>query len=166
MRQVLLAMALGLLPAFAAAELRPFQAGSLAEVEQHFVGEPFLLVLWSVDCAPCYGELEMLGRLKQQYPQLNLALVSTDPVAMRDETAKVLKEYRLDIPFNWIFADAHVERLRYRIDPDWFGELPRSYFYDRQHRRRGVSGVLDERQIREWINVMPEYGVVSGVGGK
>ncbi len=151
MRESLLAIVLGLLPALVPAAQQPFHADSLAGIERQFTGESFLLVLWSVDCPPCYRELEILGRVQQEYPQMNLVLVATDPITMQHETAMVLEEYRLEVSANWIFADSHVERLRYSIDPQWYGELPRSYFYDEEHQRTAHSGVLTEAQVRHWF---------------
>ena len=45
------------------------------------------------------------------------------------------------------FTDPNIERLRYTIDPDWFGALPRSYFYDERGNRKGVSGLLSKEKI-------------------
>ena len=53
---------------------------------------------------------------------------------------------RIAIQFRDRFA-----KLRYGIDPSWFGELPRSYFYDAAHNRLPHSGALNEDHIEAWL---------------
>ena len=92
-----------------------FLADSLDQIESQYSNEPFLLVLWEINCFPCHEELETLGVLKQSHP--------------------------------------NIERLRYSIDPDWFGELPRNYFYDANSSRIGFSGKLTEDILLEWLSM-------------
>jgi hypothetical protein len=51
----------------------------------------------------------------------------------------------------WVFADDAPERLRYAIDPEWAGELPRTYLYDRSCGRIAVSGALSPEILRRWL---------------
>src|SRR5690606_18241478 len=130
---------------------KPFMAQSLKAIEAEHEGEAFLLVLWSVTCAPCFAELAMLSEALAVDPQLPIVLVATDPPAMRDEVEAVLADYDL-LPYaGWQFAEAMPEKLRFHIDPDWYGELPRSYVYDAAHRRRGHSGALSAEQLQHWL---------------
>lgn len=135
----------------ASAEQLAFDEDSLAEIEQHYAGERFLLNLWSVDCPPCRDELEIFSRLQQEDPDINLILVATDGPDLHAEAIAVLREFQLDGIVSWMYADANAERLRYSIDREWFGELPRSYFYAADSSRIAVSGVLDEARIRGWL---------------
>ncbi len=41
-----------------------FGVDTFAEIKSARSGQAFLLSLWSIDCAPCRLELEMLGELK------------------------------------------------------------------------------------------------------
>ena len=43
------------------------------------------------------------------------------------------------------------EKLRYVIDQDWYGELPRSYYYDADHQRSSHSGTLSQQQLSAWL---------------
>lgn len=145
-------LALGLGWGAAAASARPlvFTPDTLGELEQGYADQPFLLVLWSIHCAPCFAELDMLGTLLAEHPDLPLALVSTDPPEAVEEVVMTLEDYGLDHLRSWQF-DGFAERLRFAIDPDWFGELPRSYFYDATHARRAHSGTLRETTVRQWL---------------
>ncbi|MDX1491055.1 MAG: hypothetical protein R3332_07200 [Pseudohongiellaceae bacterium] len=127
--------------------IRHFEASSLASLKQEFAGQPFVLSLWSIDCLPCRVELEMLGEIKRQSPDFPLLLVSTDPIEQREEAVYILEEYGLDAIDTWMFADSFVERLRFSIDPNWYGELPRSYFYDEDHNRQAHSGILSREEL-------------------
>lgn len=135
----------------ASESLKPFKSGSLQAIEQSRAGQAFFIVLWALDCPPCRKELELLGQLQRQHENLPLVLISTDDIGQRNEVMAVLDKYSLANADAWIFADSYTERLRHAIDPQWYGELPRSYFYDRHHARRAVSGILKERELKDWL---------------
>lgn len=147
---LVLLMLLGL-PVVGATEQQPFDNHSLDTIEQRYAGERFLLVLWSVDCAPCRDELRLLGELRREYPLLNIVLVATDDIVQRATLERILAGQGLGDADTWIFAEADVERLRHGIDPEWFGELPRSYFYDAAANRRSVSGRLSADAVTDWL---------------
>lgn len=132
---------------------KPFAPGSLAEIEQAYDGERFILVLWQIDCAPCHGEMIMLGKLLAEHPQMNLVLVGMDPLELRAETGALLDEYGLAGADSWLFAEDNLERLRHDIDPAWYGEAPRNYLYDAAGARSGFSGKLDEQKVRDWLSL-------------
>ncbi len=144
---------LGLLciPATAMAEFQPFSSKSLAHIRAARDGRPFLLVLWSISCPPCLQELEHLGQLQTGFMPDGLVLISTDGPEYADEALQVLSRYGLAEAENWHFTGNFPERLRYYIDPDWYGELPRAYFYDADHERMARSGVSNMAMIRQWI---------------
>jgi thiol-disulfide isomerase/thioredoxin len=131
-------------------EPQPFVRGSQQAIVTAHAGTPFVLSLWSLDCTYCRHDLAMLGRLQKDHPQLRLVMVATDPPSRRGEIAPTLAGLGVEGE-SWLFADAYAERLRYEVDTEWFGELPRTYFYDGKGERIGVSGSLDEEAVREWI---------------
>lgn len=137
--------AAGAAPAF-----RPLQAGSFAGLVAARRDQPFLLVLWSITCGPCRDEFALLREVRASYPRLPLVLVSTDDVSEEAMAATLLRDFAMDGHESWIFAD-DAQKLRFEIDPDWYGELPRAYFYDASHRREGVSGSLARQRIEDWI---------------
>ncbi|MGH8471931.1 MAG: TlpA family protein disulfide reductase, partial [Gammaproteobacteria bacterium] len=110
-------------------------------------GKPLVLVLWSIDCSACVSELGVLARSVQEHPGMDLVFVATDDTARAEEAQRVLSRHGLGDRESWIFADTNRQRLRYEIDPRWYGELPRSYFYDHNHRRVPLSGKLQQQHL-------------------
>lgn len=146
---------LALLPALlsslpARAELQDFDQDSLPAIEAALAGEPFLLLLWSVHCAPCIAELKALGEVIDDPALPPVVMVATDPASMAEEVGLVLADYGLEDVPGWRFADPMPERLRYAIDPGWYGELPRSYFYAADGTRSAHSGRLTRQHLQDW----------------
>lgn len=129
---------------------RPLQSGSFDTLVAARRNRPFLLVLWSITCGPCRDEFALLREMRTRHPGLPLVLISTDDLSDEAMAAKALQDFAMAGEENWIFAD-DAQKLRYEIDPDWYGELPRAYFYDAAHRRAGISGALARERIEAWI---------------
>jgi thiol-disulfide isomerase/thioredoxin len=136
---------------FADTALRPFQPTSLGQIEDTRKDQSFIVILWSIDCPPCLKEFALLQQLKEEIPKDGLVLIATDNTEYSDSVHKLLSEFQLENMDNWIFADATPERLRYSIDPAWYGELPRAYFYNKSHQRFSHSGSLTKKQLQEWL---------------
>lgn len=134
------------------AEIRPFQAASLKQIESARPGKAFILSFWSAACTHCPAELRTLGELSRRYPKLEVVLVAADTPAETPELARLAADFGLARQPQWVFADDQPERLRHAIDRRWFGELPRTYFYDRQHRREGRSGVIPTADLERWVD--------------
>lgn len=149
---VVILLALGAVSPSQADNFLPFKADSFAQIKAEFTGKEFLVGLWSVDCPPCLVELEMMGNLLQAYPNLPFVLISTDPIEERQSAAEFLEDFGLEHIESWMFADNFSERLRFTIDPGWFGELPRSYFFDSQHNMRSHSGIMTPEQLQQWFD--------------
>ena len=132
--------------------LRSFVPGSAATLAEQWRNDRFLLVLWSVDCAPCLKEFEQFQALRRQGRDLPLVLVATDGLAERERVSEVLARFGLQDVENWVFADENAARLRFEIDPAWYGEMPRSYFYGANGQRKAVSGGLSAPQITAWLD--------------
>jgi hypothetical protein len=88
--------------------------------------------------------------MRTRYPHLPLVLISTDDISDEAMAAMALKDFAMDGEESWIFAD-DAQKLRFEIDPGWYGELPRAYFYDASHHREGVSGRLARERIEAWL---------------
>lgn len=130
-----------------------FTTTTLAAIQQQHHKEPFLLVLWSVHCAPCFAELAMLGKELRAKPDLPLVLVSTDTHASPADMQIILEDYGLQNVQAWQFSAEFPEQLRYGIDPGWYGELPRSYFYAAAHSRQSHSGQLSREMLLSWFGL-------------
>lgn len=137
--------------ALAAQELKPFVRGSRQAITAARTDKPFILAFWSLSCTYCATELVMYGKLLEKYPALDLVLVSTDAPSDSAEIAATLDKFALGRAENWVFADSHTERLRFEIDREWYGELPRSYFFDAQGEVKAASGELEQAEVERWI---------------
>lgn len=134
-------------------DIRAFTTTTFEDIKAQREGQPFVLALWSVTCPPCMVELDMFGELLKEHPDLPLVLVSTDDIAGMEDALDFLYDYELDALTSWMFADSFTERLRYSIDPNWFGELPRSYYFNEDHVAEAHSGILQEDQVRYWLSL-------------
>lgn len=129
-----------------------FNASSLRQIEASYAGKPFILGMWSANwCGSCIEDLTMLGRLAKSEKHLPLVLVAVDGPEYTEAITKTLRRLGLDGVEAWVFDDPIPERLRQSVDPGWQGELPRTYLYDRAHRRQAVSGVLDQSGLKAWL---------------
>ena len=131
---------------------KPFTADSFAEIKASFQGSEFLVGLWSVDCPPCLVELNMIGALLENNPDLPFVLISTDPISDRESAMEFLEDFNLHGRESWMFADSFTERLRFSIDPNWYGELPRSYFFDSEHVMQSHSGIMTMELLAKWFD--------------
>lgn len=134
-----------------AADFKPFDAHSRAAIEQAQAGKPFILAFWSLDCTYCADELKTLGELVRQHPQVSLVTVCVDERSAASEAAAMLERAQLPMHERWQFATVDSDRLRYSIDPQWYGELPRSYFYDAAHRVQAISGRPEKVWLNHWL---------------
>lgn len=131
--------------------VRPFTAQSFEQIKASFQGKEFLLGLWSVDCPPCMVEMEFMAELTRLNPDIPYVLVSTDSIEQKAYSAEFLEDVGLADKESWMFADSFVERLRFTIDPNWYGELPRSYFFDENHAMQSHSGIVSEELLQRWF---------------
>jgi len=145
--------------ALAAAESQPLLRGSYQKIISSHSGKPFIVALWSISCTHCSADLELFEQMTKKYSNLKLVLISTDTPEAETVIARTLKHYHLGQkePKNvgkiesWVFADSYTERLHFEIDAQWYGELPRTYFFDAKGIARGVSGVLDAEETERWL---------------
>lgn len=150
MKLGLLGLLLLALPAMAG-DLRPFERGSRAAIEQAHAGKPFVLAFWSVDCAYCPEEIKHLGALVRQRPDIKLVLVSVDGADFRADADKKLADMLPEGQGErWIFAGNDPDRLYFSVDRKWHGELPRTYFYDGKGGVQGKSGQVNSVWLVEW----------------
>ncbi|MGY6216227.1 TlpA family protein disulfide reductase [Methylolobus aquaticus] len=138
----------------ACAATREFKPGSLTAIKQEHQGQPFLLKMWSVDCPPCVKDLGMLRDKLKRHRKLNLVLVSVDESSTDQQVAATLHRLGMDHVESWIFAHGDARSLRREIDSQWYGELPRTYFYDAAHARLALTGPLTDAQVDAWLQVI------------
>jgi len=125
--------------------LKPFVSGSYQQLLDSNANKPFVLVVWSITCSSCLKDMALLSKMHKSNPKINMVMLATDDTSATDDIIKILAKNELTDLENWIFADENPQKLRYEIDPKWYGELPRTYFLNKQHEREGISGVLSQQ---------------------
>ena len=126
------------------AQLKPFVSGSYQQLLDSNANKPFMLVIWSITCSSCLKDMALLNKMHKTHPEINMLMLATDDASATDDIQKILAKNDLTGLENWLFADENPQKLRYEIDPKWYGELPRTYFLNKKHEREGVSGVLSQ----------------------
>ncbi len=127
-----------------------FKRDSLAEIKARYRGQSFVLSVWSLSCIPCRKDFAVLQNWQTTEPgeDVPLVFISTDAIEDAEEIQGLLSNYDLQAE-SWAFAESPTA-LRYAIDPNWYGELPRTYFFDAQHQATAHSGVLK----LDWLNAI------------
>lgn len=144
-------LCLGTANASAEQETKSFVRGSHQQIVSARAGKPFIISFWSLACTNCREDLAMFGKLVKKYRNLDLVLVATDSPEQNQEISQTLRRYRLERAESWVFADSYAERLRFEVDKEWYGELPRTYFFDALGHVVAWSGTLDHAQTERWI---------------
>ncbi|WOH39110.1 hypothetical protein RI844_07760 [Thalassotalea fonticola] len=128
-----------------------FNADELAQIKQQHMGKKWLMLLWSVDCPPCFKELKLLKNMSQKHENLAIVIVNIDEQVTAAERQQIINEYQLQSLQHFYFLDGQSDINRYVIDPDWYGELPRSYFVDATGKFYGKSGLVGEELLNKWL---------------
>ncbi|MBK8815482.1 MAG: hypothetical protein IPN42_08260 [Methylococcaceae bacterium] len=124
------------------ADLKSFVTGSYRQLLESNAKKPFMLIIWSITCSSCLKDMALLNKMHKANPNVKMIMLSTDDSSATEQAQQILAKNELSGLENWIFADENPQKLRYEIDPKWYGELPRTYFLNKSHEREGVSGVL------------------------
>lgn len=140
---------LAALPLRAAPPIRAFDPDGMTRIVASQKGKPFVLVVWSLDCVYCQASMKNLAQEKRRRKDFSVVTLSTDPVD--DAQAVALMNRRLasvGLSSNaWAFGAAPPEQLRYAIDPAWYGEKPRSYWFNARGERVAYSGLITAEVI-------------------
>ncbi len=126
------------------ADLSAFVPGSYRQILTANTNRPFMLVIWSINCPSCLQDMELLSNIHKSRPELKMIMLAADEPSASEQIQQILKKYQLSDIENWAYADENTQKLQFEIDPKWYGELPRTYFFDKTHQRTGVSGVLSK----------------------
>ena len=132
--------------------LKPFITGSYQQLLSSNTGKPFMLAIWSITCPSCIKDMIVLNAVHKAHPEINIIMLSTDDIAETAEAQKILANNQLSDIEQWIYAEENSQKLQFEIDPTWYGELPRTYFFNKTHQREGVSGVLSKEDYEARID--------------
>ena len=124
--------------------LKEFTSGSYQRILASNANQPFMLVVWSITCSSCLKDMALLSNIHKERPELKMIMLASDDISETGQIQSILENSQLSGIENWVYADENTQKLQFEIDPKWYGELPRTYFFDKAHQREGVSGVLSK----------------------
>ena len=142
-----------------AKEAQPLLRGSFQKIISAHAGKPFIVALWSLSCTHCGANMKMFESLLKLNPTFSLVLISTDTSDQDVAIAQRLRQYQLDKSArqqypnveSWVFSDTFTERLNFEVDAQWYGELPRTYFFNASGKSTAISGVLRADVVENWL---------------
>ena len=122
------------------------------QVKEKYQGTKWLMLLWSVDCPPCMKELALVQALRQTKNDLAVVMINVDSdEGSAQQRQEILQQFNLAGLNHFYFRDGFEDHSRYLIDPQWFGELPRSYFVDEAGTLHGKSGLVAKALLEKWL---------------
>jgi len=148
----LLFLLLASLNTTAQAEPSAFTSGSYQQILTSNANQPFMLVIWSVNCSSCLKDMELLSSIHKSKPELKMIMLAADELSAAEQIQQILEKNQLSEIENWVYAAENTQKLQFEIDPKWYGELPRTYFFDKAHQRTGVSGVLSKEDYETMLS--------------
>jgi thiol-disulfide isomerase/thioredoxin len=131
--------------------LLPLRSGQWAGIRQSLAGQPAIVHLWGLTCAPCIEELPRWSAFVAARPRAQVLFVQFDPMP-ETRVLATLRKAGLSGARHYTVQGFADERLRYEFDPDWGGELPRTLLIGTDRTARGHSGSVDFAQIRRWVD--------------
>jgi thiol-disulfide isomerase/thioredoxin len=150
---LMLALPPGSIGSAATDGLRPFVRGSWNEIRKAHAGQPTVVHFWGLTCGPCRVEMPNWAKFLHERPDLNLVVINADLVPNEPgAVSAMLAQTGLAAAENWTFGDGFVERLRYEIDPQWQGEIPRTLLIARDGTTTVIEGVADLETVRVWLD--------------
>jgi thiol-disulfide isomerase/thioredoxin len=134
-------------------ELRPFVRGSRGDILKAHAGEPTIVHFWGVTCGPCRTELPHWAKLLRERTDFKFVVINADLVPdAPDAICAMLDQTGLAGAENWMFVDGFVERLRYEIDRQWRGEIPRTMLIGREGAVTTIEGAADMDVVKVWLD--------------
>lgn len=108
--------------------------------------QPAVVTLWSSDCSHCKKNLQLLSTLAKNNKRLRIITVAAEPATA--EHAPLLDRYALPGP-RYAYGSDSPEAIAYAIDPNWAGELPRTFIFDGKGSQEKKSGVISQRLLEK-----------------
>lgn len=111
--------------------------------------QPTVVMLWSSDCTHCKKNLSMLSAMLQSKKKMRVITVAVEPESAA--LAPILDRNKMPDE-RYAYGSENPDAIAYAIDPNWAGELPRTYLFNGAGRKEGVSGVLTEQMVSKALS--------------
>jgi hypothetical protein len=129
-----------------------FGKGSWQDLTGARKGQKLIVHFWSVACGPCLTELPEWGKFLARHPDTPLVLVNWESRPQpADRIRDTLAKAGLADAENWTLADDFEQKIRFEIDRDWMGELPRTQLIAQDGSMSIISGTMDFTKLSAWL---------------
>lgn len=149
-------------PALTAEAPRAASAPEIKELSRGQRGKVVLLNFWATWCPPCLVEFPEIVAIERSYRVQGLVVisVSADSSSTIDTNLlPFLEKHPADFPI-YTMATDNVEEFMRVIDPEWTGDIPATFFIDRQGKvasKRFAAMTREEmEQVLEALLEKPE----------
>jgi thiol-disulfide isomerase/thioredoxin len=132
-------------------DFMPFDMNTRKVIEKRYIDQPLIISFWSIDCPYCIDDLKKLGKALSKNTNVKLITVCVDGKESAKKAERILSQVNLPKHEKYQYAEVDEDRLRYNIDPAWYGELPRTYFYDAAHQVTPLSGKISNSFLDKWF---------------
>lgn len=132
-------------------DFMPFDMNTRKVIEKRYIDQPLIISFWSIDCPYCIDDLKKLGKALSKNTNVKLITVCVDGKESAKKAERILSQANLPKHEQYQYAEGDEDRLRYNIDPAWYGELPRTYFYDATHQVTPLSGKISNSFLDKWF---------------
>ena len=132
-------------------DFMPFDMNTRQVIEKRYIDQPLIISFWSIDCPYCIDDLRKLGKALSKNTNVKLITVCVDGKESAKKAERILSQANLPKHEQYQYAEVDEDRLRYNIDPAWYGELPRTYFYDAAHQVTPLSGKISNSFLDKWF---------------
>ena len=132
-------------------DFMPFDMNTRKVIEKRYIDQPLIISFWSIDCPYCIDDLKKLGKALSKNTNVKLITVCVDGKESAKKAERILSQANLPKHEKYQYAEVDEDRLRYNIDPAWYGELPRTYFYDAAHQVTPLSGKISNSFLDKWF---------------
>jgi thiol-disulfide isomerase/thioredoxin len=150
----LAAAALHLSPITAQAteKIHVFEPGSFKQIVASEKGKPFVVLVWSLDCEYCQRSFQALAEARKK-SGVDVVTIATDRADDPEAAALIRKKLGSSGLGGgiWAFGPAPAEQLRFAIDPKWRGEIPRSYWFDKDGKAVAYSGMITDATVAKLL---------------
>ena len=132
-------------------DFMPFDMNTRKVIEKRYIDQPLIISFWSIDCPYCIDDLKKLGKALSKNTNVKLITVCVDGKESAKKAERILSQANLPKHEQYQYAEVDEDRLRYNIDPAWYCELPRTYFYDAAHQVTPLSGKISNSFLDKWF---------------
>jgi hypothetical protein len=135
-----------------AGEVRQLEPNSWSGITAAHADRPLVVHVWGLSCSICIAELASWGAFIKSRPDVTLVLINWDPHGQTQRIGTMLEKSGLAGVENWMLGPAYEEKLRFEIDREWIGELPRTFRISANGHLTASSGEADFAGLRRWLD--------------